>query len=181
MKRVIEFSPRKPFDIIYQRQLQSTQSVNKNSADSDKYLKFIVSELKPFVDQNYSTKSDRRNTIIMGSSMGGLMSIYAIGEYPQIFGAAGCISTQFQLGRGVILNYMREFLPPPKTHRFYFDYSSHELDPHYETYLWQANEIIRGKGYTAGLDWSLNKFEGEYHNEKSWSKRIDIPLLFLLN
>lgn len=181
VKRVIEFSPRKPFDMVYKRKLQSVQSINKRSADSDKYLKFIVTELKPFIDRNYSTKPDQANTIIMGSSMGGLMSIYAIGEYPKTFGAAGCISTQFQLGRGVILNYMREFIPKPKNHRFYFDYSQTELDPHYETYQWQANNIMKEKGYTAGLNWAINKFNGEYHNEESWSKRIDIPLMFLLN
>jgi predicted alpha/beta superfamily hydrolase len=52
------------------------------------YLKFLVTELKPFIDKNFSTKPDQKNTFIAGSSMGGLISIYAICEYPKVFGDA---------------------------------------------------------------------------------------------
>ena len=56
---------------------------------SDAYLKFLVEELKPFIDSKYRTLPDRQNTFVMGSSMGGLVSLYAISEYPQVFGGRG--------------------------------------------------------------------------------------------
>ncbi len=62
---------------------------------SDAYLRFLVEELKPFIDAHYSTRPDQPNTFVMGSSMGGLISLYAICEYPQIFGGAGCVSTHW--------------------------------------------------------------------------------------
>jgi predicted alpha/beta superfamily hydrolase len=55
---------------------------------SDAYLRFLVTELKPFIDSTYATKPDRENTFIMGSSMGGLISLYAVSEYPEVFGGA---------------------------------------------------------------------------------------------
>jgi predicted alpha/beta superfamily hydrolase len=56
------------------------------------YIDFIVKTLKPFIDKNYRTKKDKANTSIAGSSMGGLISLYAVLQYPRVFGAAGVFS-----------------------------------------------------------------------------------------
>ena len=56
---------------------------------SDRYLRFLVEELKPYIDENFPVLNDRDNTFVMGSSMGGLISIYAISEYPEVFGRRG--------------------------------------------------------------------------------------------
>ena len=56
---------------------------------SDGYLKFIVRELRPMIDRRFNVKTDRADTVIMGSSMGSLISLYAIDEYPEVFGAPG--------------------------------------------------------------------------------------------
>lgn len=63
--------------------------------NADAYLEFIVKTLKPQIDQNYRTKTKARNTIIMGSSLGGLVSYYAVIKYPKIFGKAGIFSPSF--------------------------------------------------------------------------------------
>ena len=68
---------------------------------SDNYLKFIIKELKPYIDRHYSTLKDPQNTFIAGSSMGGLISMYAICEYPKVFGGAACMSTHWP---GTIFN-----------------------------------------------------------------------------
>ena len=64
---------------------------------SDGYLKFIVQELKPRIEREFRVKPDRANTVIMGSSMGALISLYAIDEYPKVFGGAGMMSTHWPL------------------------------------------------------------------------------------
>ncbi|MDE6681921.1 MAG: hypothetical protein K2J87_00675, partial [Muribaculaceae bacterium] len=61
----------------------------------DKYAEFVVSTLKPLIDSSYPTLSDREHTSVMGSSMGGLMSLYLICQYPDVFGGAGCLSTHW--------------------------------------------------------------------------------------
>ena len=62
------------------------------------YMDFIVNVVKPMVDANYRTLADRKNTGIMGSSMGGLISHYAILQYPQIFSKAGIFSPAYWVG-----------------------------------------------------------------------------------
>jgi len=64
-------------------------------AEGDKYVDFLVNTLKPFIDAHYRTWKDRQHTYIAGSSMGGLISLYAIKKYPDIFGAAGIFSPSF--------------------------------------------------------------------------------------
>lgn len=65
------------------------------NGEGKKYLKFLVKTLKPFVDGTYRTMPDKNNTFIAGSSMGGLISMYAVLEYPKVFGAAGVFSPAF--------------------------------------------------------------------------------------
>ena len=62
------------------------------------YMDFIVNVVKPMVDANYRTLPDRKNTGVMGSSMGGLISHYAILQYPHVFGKAGIISPSYWVG-----------------------------------------------------------------------------------
>ena len=62
------------------------------------YLDFLVKTLKPFIDKHYRTKRDKQNTFIAGSSMGGLISMYAVLKYPKTFGGAGIFSPAFWIG-----------------------------------------------------------------------------------
>lgn len=180
-KRTIEFMPQKAFSqprLSNKLKRQPTQL--STDSGSDDYLKFIVEELKPFIDRTYRTKPDRDATFVMGSSMGALMSLYAISEYPDIFGGAGCLSTQFPLGRGAILDYLKDHLPAPKHHKIYFDYGTESLDRDYPPYQAKADALMQKKGYKKGKNWITQKFPGAGHDEKSWSRRVNVPLEFLL-
>lgn len=154
---------------------------------ADNYLQFLVKELKPYIDQHFSTLSDRANTFISGSSMGGLISMYAICEYPEVFGGAACLSTHwpgtFQPENNpvpdALLWYLKKNLPSPQTHRIYFDYGDQTLDSWYEPFQLRADEIMRQAGYNES-NWLTRKFPGEDHSERAWKKRLSIPLMFLL-
>jgi predicted alpha/beta superfamily hydrolase len=154
---------------------------------SDNYLKFIVTELKPFIDLHFSTLMDKDNTFIAGSSMGGLISMYAICEYPDIFGAAACLSTHwtgiFQIDNNPVpqafYDYLKSNLPNPKNHKIYFDFGDQTLDSLYPTLQKQVDIIMTEKGFT-NKNWITNFFPGKDHSEKSWAERLNIPLEFLL-
>jgi predicted alpha/beta superfamily hydrolase len=107
----------------------------------------MVEELKPYIDAHFRTLPDVSNTFIMGSSMGGLISLYALCEYPQVFFGAGCVSTHFPIGRGITLKYLQDHLPDPETHKFYFDYGTKTLDRTYETYQNKADKILKDNGF----------------------------------
>ncbi len=159
---------------------------------SDAYLTFIVQELKPYIDKHYATLSDRDHTFIMGSSMGGIISLYAICSYPDIFGGAACMSSHWPLDipgtteddiafdvPGIFIDYVAHHLPPAASHRIYFDYGTASLDSLYEPYQMKVDSVMMRNGYTA-KNWVTAKFPGASHSETSWAKRIRIPLNFLL-
>jgi predicted alpha/beta superfamily hydrolase len=147
---------------------------------SDRYLEFLVGELKPFVDEHYRTLPGRQHTFVMGSSMGGLISLYALCEYPGVFGGAGCLSTHWPAAGGATIDYLQRALPAPGAHRLYFDYGTETLDAEYEPYQQRADAILRAAGYCPGVDWLTRRVEGAEHSERSWRERVHIPLLFLL-
>lgn len=147
---------------------------------SDAYLAFMVEELKPFIDACYRTESDASHTFLMGSSMGGLISLYALCEYPAVFGGAACLSTHWPAVAGVIRPYLRERLPDPATHRLYFDHGDMELDAAYEPLQRPVDEMMLERGYTEGENWITRVFPGTGHFESYWRARVHIPLRFLL-
>jgi len=194
--RHIDYFPQKPFesltknkqDSIYKANRSNGQSVfNNGKINSDNYLKFIVQEVKPMIDKKYSVYTDKAHTFVAGSSMGGLISLYAICEYPKIFGGAACLSTHwpgiFALEHNPIpdafFEYLKKHLPNPKGHKIYFDYGTATLDAMYQTLQTKADAIMKAKGYGTS-NWMTRKFEGDDHSEKSWSKRFAIPMEFLL-
>lgn len=194
-KRHPEYFPQKPYESLtavqkdtLTAQLQKagrTKEVFKPY--SDLYLKFLVTELKPFIDKRFATAPDKDNTFIAGSSMGGLISLYAICEYPQVFGAAACISTHwpgiFAVENNPIPDafyaYMRKQLPDPKTHRIYFDYGDQTLDALYPPLQKRADAVMTEKGFS-DAHWTTQFFPGKNHSEEAWSERLHIPFAFLL-
>lgn len=179
-KRFAEYMPQKAVTKSEVQPLKDVPALKREQIVSDNYLKFLVSELKPFIDSTYRTQSDRKNTFIMGSSMGGLISAYAMSEYPNIYGGAGCISTHWPAGDGVVIDYLKTHLPEARTHKFYFDFGTETLDTSYEPYQRKMDEVMRNAGYKQGKNWMTRKFAGAEHSERSWSKRVDVPLTFFL-
>jgi predicted alpha/beta superfamily hydrolase len=91
-KRLNEYCP-------YDFNLSGIAANNKtNVGEGGKYVDFLVKKLKPFIDKKYRTLKDRKNTFTAGSSMGGLISMYAVLKYPKRFGGAGVFSPAFWVG-----------------------------------------------------------------------------------
>lgn len=192
--RHMDLYPKKPYESLSKEVKEKIQNEVKKAQfpfddskiNSDNYLKFIVEELKPYIDNHYSVFTDTNHTGIMGSSMGGLISMYAICEYPQIFGKAACLSTHWVGFRDFennpipesFFSYMENNLPNSETHKIYFDYGTETLDASYLKYQYRVDELLQLKGYTSENYKNL-KFEGENHSESSWQKRIDIPFEFM--
>lgn len=165
----------------------SNENVTLEDLNGDEYLKFIVKDLKPYIDKTYSVYTNKDNTFVAGSSMGGLMSMYAISEYPGVFGGAACISTHWVGAQpksnnplpNSIFKYLENNIPEAKTHKMYFDYGNKTLDQYYPEYASRVDSIFLKNGYTRGNFKNLF-FEGTDHSEISWQNRVDIPLTFLL-
>lgn len=147
---------------------------------SDAYLRFLVGELKPFIDATYRTRTGREDTFVMGSSMGALISAYAVAEYPDVFGGAACLSTHWPAGDGAVIDYLAHALPDPATHRFWFDHGSETLDASYAPYQERMDAVMSAGGYTRGENWVSRVYPGAEHSERAWRVRVHEPLVFLL-
>ncbi|MFH6767815.1 alpha/beta hydrolase-fold protein [Gaetbulibacter aquiaggeris] len=181
------YFPEKVYEMMSEKDKDSLIETGKkqnwiNTINSNNYLRFVVEELKPYIDSHFSTYTDADNTSIMGSSRGGLISMYAISEYPEVFGSAACLSTHW-IGTynnkdnqipDAFFEYMRTNLPDSKTHNIYFDYGTETLDEQYLKYQDEVSKLLASKGYTTNL-----KFDGADHSENSWGQRLEIPLMYL--
>ncbi|NJN50159.1 MAG: prolyl oligopeptidase family serine peptidase [Polaribacter sp.] len=191
--RWLDLFPEKAINYFPEQILDSLKSIGnsnfkKSDLKGDEYLKFLVTELKPFIDKNYSVNTDKENTFVMGSSMGGLMSMYAVAEYPDIFKGAACISTHWVGAMpkknnpfpDAIFGYVADNVPSAENHKLYFDYGNQTLDKFYPQYAARVDRIFLNNGYTDENFKNLF-FEGTDHSEKSWQQRVHIPLTFLLS
>jgi enterochelin esterase-like enzyme len=185
-KRAAEYFPQKIIDSIPEPKRSDLLALMPGGPKADDYLRFLVNELKPFIDSTFSTYTDHQNTFIMGPSFGGLISLYAICEYPQIFSGAACMSTHwmglFTPNREIpdaINDYLKVTLPSPSDHRIYYDYGSVGIDMYYEPYQFQVDTIMMQKGYSS-TNWITESFPGTDHSEGSWAQRLDTPFVFLL-
>ena len=181
--RGAEYMPQKAVDEAVWRRMHEQGWGDKEGAQElcgDNYLCFLVEELKPFIDETYATKSDPKNTFIMGSSMGGLISAYAIAEYPDVYGGAACLSTDWTIGDGAVVRWLADHWPPAGTHRIYFDHGTETFDANYAPYQAEMDEVMRRHGYRDGVDWTSLCFEGADHSPKAWRERVHVPLKFLL-
>ena len=179
-KRREEYMPQRAVQGAIDFNVPGSTAARPEDIISDRYLAFLVEELKPFIDANYRTLPDRADTYVMGSSMGGLVSQYAISKYPGVYGGAGCVSTHWPAGNGIALDDFAAHLPDPATHKYYFDYGTATLDESYEPYQLRADAILRNAGYVEGRNWITRKFEGAEHSEKAWRLRVGEPLAFLI-
>ena len=186
--RLTEYFPAKTWQHVAETDRKDAD-LKKLTADA--YLQFIVEELKPFIDQRYKPLTTREHTFMMGSSMGGLISLYALCEYPQVFGGVACLSSHLSMAHlpnGVdgepwatgFRNYVGQHLPEANGSLIYMDHGTEGFDADYGQYQEQLDSVIRAKGWDAQHYMSL-VFDGDDHNETCWGKRLNQPLQFLLN
>ena len=139
----------------------------------EKYLKFLIEELKAFVDSKYKTLPDPNNTAIMGSSMGGLASFLAAWKHPDVFSMAGCMSSSFYFNDDKVFKMLDEYSGPKKHIKFYID--------HGEDGLVRGQKMfckLTQMGYIIGTDLDYYFAPGAEHNESEWAKRLERPLIF---
>lgn len=194
--RHAEYFPQKPFESLSKTQQEIVYNAYRSNGQSiffgipimsDRYLTFLTQELKPFIDKTYATKTDRNNTFIAGSSMGALISLYAICEYPAVFGGAACLSTHwpglFTMENnpvpGAFFSYLEQSLPSPKNHRLYFDHGTETLDSMYASLQKSVDQIMGKRGYK-NQQWVSRSWPGQDHSERSWRSRFSVPATFLL-
>lgn len=131
----------------------------------DDYVDFLIKTLKPYIDGHYRTKTDAKHTTIAGSSMGGLISMYAAVKYPHVFGNAGVFSPAFWIAPGIFA-YVKQNKLPVKS-GFYFVCGDAESETMVAD-MQNMARIVREKGVPQGKS-PVVIVKGAAHNEKQWN------------
>jgi hypothetical protein len=161
---------------------------------ADHYLNWIEDTLVPFIEKTQHVSKKTKDRMVMGSSMGGLISLYALCEKPKLFGAAACLSihtpminfNMFEEGmiEALVLPfnmYLAETLKADKKHYLYIDRGTENLDGTYKPYHDQLLKTLAEIGYTARNPHFLQAIvQGAGHDEVAWSKRWQVPFMFML-
>ncbi|UKJ07061.1 alpha/beta hydrolase [Solitalea lacus] len=185
-KRMREYMPNTPYELLNATLENKLSKEFHGKPLGDAYLKFITQELKPYIDKNYNTLTDKANTCIMGSSMGALISLYAICEYPDVFGSAACMSTHWPLSMKfndenvgeAFCKYLNHHLPSNSNHKIYFDYGTKTLDSLYAPYQTAVDKVMREE-WPKG-NWTTIKYVEDEHGELYWQRRFGTPLEYLM-
>ena len=148
----------------------------KSAGDAKRYAKFIVQELKPFIDAHYLTRPGPRDTAMVGSSMGGLVSLYLALWHPRVFGHIAALSPSIWWDNRVAFQDFAKLRKKPDV-RLWIDMGTAEPG-------WEAIRLFRdtlvGKGWQEGADLAYREVAGAEHSEHAWAARIGDVLEWML-
>jgi len=143
---------------------------------ADLYAQFLLEVVKPYVDRTYRTLSERENTLVLGSSMGGVVSHYLLESHGNSFSAAGVFSPAYWASP----KFFAESLKKPKTSgRIYLDMGTREGRSYWPDVIRIYQHWVTGGAVILGDLWFQPGIRAE-HNEKAWKERLPAALRFLL-
>jgi predicted alpha/beta superfamily hydrolase len=156
----------------------------------DAYLSFLVETLKPIIDQSFRTLPQREQTGLLGSSLGGLISLYAAFRHAATFGLIGAMSPSLWFADAAIFPYVRRALFSPA--RIYLDVGTreggrsavdrlllHASSRRYYGNVFRMHELLIAKGYRSGSDMHYIEEPLGTHHESAWARRLPDALRFL--
>jgi predicted alpha/beta superfamily hydrolase len=150
----------------------------------DAYVRFVVNTVKPFIDSTYRTKRDRKNTIVGGSSAGGIISFMIVWEHPEIFSKAICMSPAFKSPGSLTMkfDYVKVVAGSKKRENvfFYIDNGGVGLESQLQPGIDEMISALKSKGYKEPKDFAYIVDSNARHFEADWAKRFPNALTLVL-
>jgi predicted alpha/beta superfamily hydrolase len=154
-----------------------TKAPRLGGGRADRYAKFLLQEVMPFIQQEYRALSDPISTGIGGSSLGALVSLYFGLKYPQLFGKIAALSPSVWWSQRMIHRFAAAAPVQPRP-SIWLDIGTKE-GPRIVQDVEQFRDVLLKKGWRENQDLHYERVEGGEHNETAWSQRIGRVLEFL--
>lgn len=189
--RFRQYLPKPAYDAAPPELRAKMDVMAKGPVTSSRYLAWIGDVLKPWVDRSFRTRPAKINTAIIGSSMGGLMSCYAIAARPEVFGRAACLSSHWPAAipdavagydaqaAKVWRDYFSSTLGKPDARRVWMDHGDAALDQFYAPYQKEVDQAFASAGWQEGADFESRFYPGASHDEDAWAARLPEVLEWL--
>lgn len=151
---------------------------------ADRYARFLIEALKPFIDRTYRTRPEPGATGVVGSSLGGIVSLWLGLEHPEVFGLVGAVSTAAWWADGDLAR--RVATGSGAGLRIWLDVGTREGTEKADAERWMRDsravrDALLARGYTEGVDLHYEEVEGAVHNEAAWAARVERLMAFLLD
>jgi predicted alpha/beta superfamily hydrolase len=159
------------------REYTPTAAPKLGGGGAERYAKFLIEEVKPFVEREYRALSGPQQTGIGGSSLGGLVSLYLGLTHSSIFGKIAALSPSVWWNHQVIHRFVRSLDVRPRP-RIWLDIGTRE-GPRIVRDVERFRDVLINKGWRLGPDLHYQRVDGAEHNEAAWAQRVRPFLQFL--
>lgn len=154
-----------------------TKDARRNGGKAGRYIRALISDIKPFIDGEYRTLPCPMNTGIGGSSLGALVSLYAALSDPDVFGRVAALSPSIWWDRRMIVRFAEQIQPKPRL-SVWLDIGTAEGGPTLADAR-QMRDTLLDRGWIEHMDLEYREAEGAVHDEAAWGQRSRPMLEFL--
>ncbi len=176
--RYKDLTPLKPF--LNGATIAVETTFGLNEVRSDTYLSHISDEILPAISSLFKIKNDASNTAMLGSSMGGLMALYGVGERPDLYGTCLSFSPHWIVSDNSLVDFLIDGLPNPGKHKLWMSRGTKGHDANYGALQEYADHRAQKNGWNLGHDFSTRIYPRTGHNERSWQKYVADGIEFWL-
>ena len=177
--RILDLAPQDPFQNGVPA-YQASDEISLENLQGNNYLDQITNVIAPTICQNLRLDISKLDKAIIGSSLGGLASLYAIAKRPDFFTTALALSTHWTAGEIPLVEAMLDSLPKPGQHKIWMSRGTRGHDAHYGDFQDYADKKMLRAGWREGEDFITQVYKRSGHNERSWRKYLDQPMKFWL-
>ncbi|MEI6867661.1 MAG: alpha/beta hydrolase-fold protein [Actinomycetes bacterium] len=179
--RAHDLAPQEPFQAGLVVAQPKYRDVSLADLQGDNYLETIVSEIVPAISQSVGFIPEPSKTALLGSSMGGLATLYGLGRHPEFFGAGLAFSPHWIIGENPLVDALLDALPMPSNHKIWLSRGTKGLDAEYQPFHDYSISKLKELGWQESEQFEAKIFAGGRHNEPSWRRQSDEALRFWLS
>ncbi|MCX6431058.1 MAG: alpha/beta hydrolase-fold protein [Actinobacteria bacterium] len=178
--RVKDLAPQDPFQQGVVPQTGSAAQVSPNELMGNEYLRQITEDIAPAITAECGLELALLEKAVIGSSMGGLASLYALGKRPDFFSTALSLSPHWIAGGDDLVDALVNLFPEPGEHKIWMSHGTRGHDAKYGPHQHHADELMKKAGWTLNKDYRSHVYKKSGHNERSWARYLDQPMSFWL-
>jgi len=178
--RILDLAPQDPFQNGV-KSAEANEEISLNDLRGNRYLEHITEVIAPAICTELNLDLKRINKAVIGSSMGGLASLNAIGKRPDFFTTCLALSPHWTAGEAPLVDALLDSLPVPGKHKIWMSRGTRGKDSHYGPFQDYADQKMRQAGWREEEDFITRVYKKSGHNERSWAKYLDQPMKFWLS
>ena len=178
--RILDLAPQDSFQNGVES-AEANDQIALEDLQGNNYLEQVTDSIAPAIAAELNMELKSINKAVIGSSMGGLASLYAIGKRPDFFTTCLALSPHWSAGDAPLVDALIDALPAPGEHKIWMSRGTRGRDRHYEPFQDYADQKMLDAGWQEGRDFVTRVYQNSGHTEKAWAKYLDQPMKFWLS